>query len=38
MEEEDLPMPTFDNLQIIVDELSGINDILKKRKIGQIIL
>ena len=38
MEEDEIPMPTYENLQQIVEELTGMNDILRKRKISSIIM
>lgn len=38
-EENDLPLPTYENLQQIVNELSSaVGDILKKRRICNSIL
>jgi len=38
VEEDELPIPTYDNLQHIVEELSNLPDIMRKRKISQFIL
>ena len=39
VEEDELPMPTYENLQQIVDELStATSDILRKRKISAFIM
>lgn len=31
-------MPTFDNLNIIIDELTAMNDLQRKRKLSSIIM
>jgi hypothetical protein len=38
MEEDELPMPNYDNLQLILEELTNISDLMRKRKISQSIL
>jgi hypothetical protein len=38
VEEDELPMPTYDNLGHIVEELSNLPDMMRKRKISSFIL
>lgn len=38
VEEEEIPIPTYDNLGLIADELSSNFDMNRKRKISQLVI
>ena len=38
VEEEEIPMPTYENLQTIIEELTAMNDLPRKRKLSSIIV
>lgn len=38
VDDDKLPTPNFENLQLIVDEITSINDIMRKRKIGSFLI